>query len=110
MKIAVPVHSFILGKSADYGARFYLKAARTPEIEHVSRILILSCYSRSMWNLNKMAQGRYIQSLLGEEEYRNLAFANLKSSTALQVRELVWNEIVGELKRAVPALEKFDGI
>lgn len=57
-----------------------------------------------------MAQGRYIQSLFGEEDYRDLAFANLKSGTALQVRALVWNEIISELKRAVPALEKFKGI
>ena len=57
-----------------------------------------------------MAQGRYIQSLFEEEEYRDLAFSNLESDTALQVRALVWNELVSELKRAVPALEQFEGI
>lgn len=108
MKLAVPVYAFILGKSADYGARFYLKAARTPENEHVSRNHPLLL--RLSWKLIHLAQGRYIQSLFGEEEYRDLAFSNLESDIALQVRKLVWNEIVGELKRAVPALEKFEGI
>jgi hypothetical protein len=36
MQFAVPIYAAILGKSAEYGARFYLTAARTPENEHVS--------------------------------------------------------------------------
>lgn len=38
MRLAVPIYASILGKSADYGARFYVTAACTPENEHVSDI------------------------------------------------------------------------
>lgn len=51
-------------------------------------------------------KSKYIQSLFEEEEYRRLSFANLKSEVALNVKALVWNEILTELKGAVPASEK----
>ncbi|KAF2241167.1 NAD(P)-binding protein [Trematosphaeria pertusa] len=94
MQLAVPLHASVLGKSADYGARFYVTAARTSEDEH--------------W-LKRNTKGKYIQSLFGEEEYRILAFPNLKSDTALKVKALVWNEIITEMKRAVPVLEQLEG-
>ncbi|KAF1934743.1 putative short chain dehydrogenase/ reductase [Clathrospora elynae] len=87
MHFAVPIYARILGKSADYGARFYLTAARTSADEH----------------------GKYIQSLFSNEEYRTLAFPNLKSDHALEVKALVWNEIITELKRAIPSLESIEG-
>jgi hypothetical protein len=40
MRLFVPIYFNVLGKSADYGARSYLIAARTSEDEHVSCILI----------------------------------------------------------------------
>ncbi|KAF2462907.1 NAD(P)-binding protein [Lindgomyces ingoldianus] len=82
MRFAVPIYCSILGKSADYGARFYVTAACTSTTDH----------------------GKYIQSLFGEDEYRIAAFSNLKSGNALKVKALVWNEIITELKRAVPTL------
>ena len=39
MRLVVPLYLSLLGKSADYGARFYVAAARTAEDEHVSNIL-----------------------------------------------------------------------
>lgn len=36
LKVLVPIHQRLLGKSADFGARFYVKAARTSIDEHVS--------------------------------------------------------------------------
>ena len=36
MQLCVPTYFGILGKSADYGARFYITAARTSEDKHVS--------------------------------------------------------------------------
>ncbi|EAW21067.1 putative short chain dehydrogenase/reductase family oxidoreductase [Aspergillus fischeri NRRL 181] len=48
LKVLVPMHQCLFGKSADFGARFYVKAARTSVDEH----------------------GKYIQSLFTEDEYR----------------------------------------
>lgn len=42
MQVVVPIHTGLLGKSADYGARFYVTAARTSENEHVSWSLFSS--------------------------------------------------------------------
>ncbi|KAF3764374.1 putative short chain dehydrogenase/ reductase [Cryphonectria parasitica EP155] len=72
-----------LGKSADYGARLYVRAALTPREDH----------------------GKYIQSLFSDEEYRRVAIPNLKSQTAIKVKAQVWNEILGDLLQKVPALE-----
>jgi hypothetical protein len=36
LKLAAPIYALLLGKSADYGARFYVTAARTSADEHVS--------------------------------------------------------------------------
>lgn len=36
MRFAVYVHLLLMGKSADYGARFYVKAALMEEEQHVS--------------------------------------------------------------------------
>jgi hypothetical protein len=36
MQVLVPVHTGFLGKSADFGARLYISAARTSRGEHVS--------------------------------------------------------------------------
>ncbi|KAJ5496621.1 NAD(P)-binding protein [Penicillium fimorum] len=88
MQLLVPIHTGILGKSADYGARFYVKAARTSKHEH----------------------GKYIQSLFTDEEYRSLAIPNLMTDTAMKVKALVWNEIITELKEKVPALRDLKDI
>lgn len=81
MQLFVLVYLNTLGKSTDYGARLYLTAARTPPEEH----------------------GKFLVSLYTDDEYRRLAEPNLKSETASRVRELVWNEIISELKHKVPA-------
>ncbi|PYI02921.1 putative short chain dehydrogenase/ reductase [Aspergillus sclerotiicarbonarius CBS 121057] len=51
MQLLVSVYQGVLGKSADYGARFYVTAARTSEDEH----------------------GKYIQSMFTDDEYRRYA-------------------------------------
>ncbi|KAE9363950.1 putative short chain dehydrogenase/ reductase [Stipitochalara longipes BDJ] len=86
MELLVPLYTLCLGKSADYGARFYVTAARTSEDEH----------------------GKYIQSLFTDEEYRSLAIPNLKSDTAMKVKGIVWNEIITELKHKVPSLKDLE--
>ncbi|KAL2017251.1 hypothetical protein VTK56DRAFT_2363 [Thermocarpiscus australiensis] len=83
MQLLVPLHAGILGKSADYGARFYVTAARTSEDEH----------------------GKYIQSLFTDDEYSSLSIPNLKSDTAMEVKAMVWSEIITELNEKVPALK-----
>jgi hypothetical protein len=40
MQLLVPVHTGLLGKSADFGARFYIKAGLSSREEHVSQILV----------------------------------------------------------------------
>lgn len=110
MQLAVPLHASVLGKSADYGARFYVTAARTSEDEHVSSTTLRTLHLPLVFQwLKRNTKGKYIQSLFGEEEYRILAFPNLKSDTALKVKALVWNEIITEMKRAVPVLEQLEG-
>lgn len=37
MRVLVPIHLSTLGKSADFGARTYVKAAQASPGEHVSR-------------------------------------------------------------------------
>ncbi|RAK74302.1 putative short chain dehydrogenase/ reductase [Aspergillus fijiensis CBS 313.89] len=82
LKVLVPIHQRLLGKSADFGARFYVKAARTSIDEH----------------------GKYIQSLFTEDEYRRLSAPNLRSQTALKVRGIVWKEIMTDLVDKIPSL------
>ncbi|PKX96024.1 uncharacterized protein P174DRAFT_419911 [Aspergillus novofumigatus IBT 16806] len=68
MQLLVPWYLGSLGKSADYGARFYVTAAMTTKEEH----------------------GKYVQSLFTDEEYHRLAIANMQSDTAKKVKALVW--------------------
>jgi hypothetical protein len=44
MKVVIPLYLGILGKSADYGARFYVTAALTSQDQHVSvqKLLMLA--------------------------------------------------------------------
>lgn len=134
MEYVVPLYNAILGKSAEYGARFYVTAASTSENEHVScalcRIIVFSCQtSRTTWpptNQSSRSKGKYIQSLFTEEEYcryvqgmvssilvsvqgltawSSLSFPNLESVIAIEVKATVWNEIIAELKSKVPALK-----
>lgn len=81
MQLWVPLYFSILGKSPDYGARTYVKAASTSVGEN----------------------GKYVQSIYSEEEYARLKVANIESDTAVKVRELVWAEIAAELGNKVPA-------
>lgn len=81
MQLLVPFYFTVLGKSPDYGARTYVKAASTSAGEH----------------------GKYVQSIYSEEEYARLKVTNVESDLAVEVRELVWAEIVAELKSKVPA-------
>jgi hypothetical protein len=50
-------------------------------------------------------KGKYVQSLFTDEEYATLAIPNMQSGTARKVKQLVWNEIIGELKKKVPGLD-----
>ncbi|CAI6338804.1 unnamed protein product [Periconia digitata] len=84
MKLFVAFYLSTLGKSTDYGSRLYLSAARTLPHEH----------------------GKFLVSLYTDDEYEKLAEPNLKSETALRVRELVWGEILDELKAHVPSLRE----
>ncbi|KAK2828962.1 hypothetical protein FQN49_007230 [Arthroderma sp. PD_2] len=83
MQLLVPLYLGCMGKSGDYGARFYVAAALTSKEEH----------------------GGYVQSLFTDEEYRRLAIPNMQSDIAMNVKALVWDEIIGELREKVPALE-----
>ncbi|KAH8728018.1 putative short chain dehydrogenase/ reductase [Phaeosphaeriaceae sp. PMI808] len=83
MRLSVPIYLGVLGKSADYGARFYITAARTMEYEH----------------------GKYIQSLFSQGEYRELATPTMTSDAALKVKTIVWDEIINELETKVPVLK-----
>ncbi|KAI1664106.1 hypothetical protein L13192_12047 [Pyrenophora tritici-repentis] len=83
MQLFVPAYFSLLGKTADYGARSYLIAALTSENAH----------------------GKYIQSIYSDDEYTSLSATNLTSDTAIEVKKLVWNEIIAELVEKVPALK-----
>ncbi|KIX08678.1 uncharacterized protein Z518_03335 [Rhinocladiella mackenziei CBS 650.93] len=84
MKIVVPIYLGFLGKSADYGARFYVTAACASQEQH----------------------GKNIQSLFTEEEYRGLAAPNLNSENAQIVKKVVVKEIMDELRAKVPSLHE----
>ncbi|RAL05972.1 putative short chain dehydrogenase/ reductase [Aspergillus ibericus CBS 121593] len=84
MQLLVPLYLGVLGKSADYGARFYVTAARASEKEH----------------------GKFVQSLLTDEEYHRLRVPNMESDTATDVKGLVWKEILSELREKVPSLDE----
>jgi hypothetical protein len=45
MQLLVPLYLGGLGKSADYGARFYVTAAMAPREENVSLVFVLWCSS-----------------------------------------------------------------
>ena len=53
-------------------------------------------------------KGEYIQSIYTDNEYRSLAIPNLTSDTAVKVKEMVWSEIITELKVKVPALKDIE--
>jgi NAD(P)-dependent dehydrogenase (short-subunit alcohol dehydrogenase family) len=83
MKIVVPVYLSILGKSPDYGARFYVTAALRSKEEH----------------------GKFLMAWLIDEQYRKKAIPNMTSDAAKKVKELAWKEIIRELTAKVPALQ-----
>lgn len=66
----------VLAKSADYGARTYVNACLTSDDQH----------------------GKFLQTLYTDDEYERMAVSNLQSKRAMEVRPLVWKEIVDELK------------
>ncbi|KAI0426469.1 putative short chain dehydrogenase/ reductase [Xylaria sp. FL1042] len=85
MQVLSFLHLGLMAKSADYGARFYVTAASTSQEEH----------------------GKYIQSLFTDDEYRRLAIPNLTSAAGREVNEMVWSEIITELKEKVPILREW---
>ncbi|KAI0505432.1 putative short chain dehydrogenase/ reductase [Xylaria bambusicola] len=82
MQVLSCLYLGLMAKSTDYGARFYVTAANTSQEEH----------------------GKYIQSLFTDEEYRRLAAPNLTSTEGRRVNEMVWWEIITELKTQLPTL------
>ncbi|KAF5025545.1 hypothetical protein F66182_2353 [Fusarium sp. NRRL 66182] len=83
MKLAVNLFFATLGKSADYGSRFYVAATQTTADEH----------------------GKFIVSLYSDDEYRKKAIPNMTSDAGKATRVLVWKEIIAELVANVPGLQ-----
>jgi hypothetical protein len=64
----------------------------------------LSCGVRQTENWEY--EGKYVQSLLTDEEYQRFAIPNMQSDTAKKVKALVWSELIGELRKRVPGLDE----
>ncbi|KAI9692845.1 MAG: hypothetical protein M1822_004839 [Bathelium mastoideum] len=83
MQIIVYLYMAILGKSPDFGARFYVAAACRSKKEH----------------------GQFANPWLTREQYTKAVTPNMTSKHGQKVQKLAWKEIIRELTAKVPELE-----
>ncbi|KAI1826993.1 hypothetical protein F4861DRAFT_494685 [Xylaria intraflava] len=84
MRFAVPAYLRVLGKSTDYGARFYVRAALKPIESH----------------------GEFSNGWLTARQYQKLARPAMTSPEGREVQALVWQEIVTELGAKVDGVRE----